>query len=101
MFSCYQDCIVSDLVKKGYYVKSPLENGDISTGSGDKAAVVLSLKIWHLDNKLAHHIYDDLIDIIRDNKILMYSVIVSGEDCYWTPSNITIEKFENNKDKLN
>lgn len=91
MLADYEDRIIAGMVKKGYHVSAASGN-EVSVKYDNGASVLIALSIeTSKEEKQAVDINKDIMDVLKENNFLFYSVIVSARagSC-WNGSNIRL-----------
>lgn len=92
MLKDYEDIIIGGMVKKGYVVSVAATNGEVTSGSKDNPAVVVSLRIdCPKEETKAADVHKDLLEVLTEKSFYYYSVVVSAlSDSCWVGSNIAL-----------
>lgn len=91
----YQDGIIAGLAKKGYMVGPAAKDGKIVSTKEDAPAALITLSVYKAEETSAAKIYDDLIKVLQEMKVLNYSVIVAlCNEATWSGPNIRLPKEE-------
>lgn len=102
MLPRYADFIISELVKLGYVV-SPACEGQLVIGHSNQPSVIIALRVESDDPEISiNKIYKNLSEIIRNNNIFIYSLIISeATACTWNCSNIIFPETGSKKIDIN
>jgi hypothetical protein len=94
MLKSYEDAIIAGMVKKGYVISVIATNGEVTSGSKDNPAVVVTIRVDSTKEETeAKDVHKDLLEVLTEKKFFYYSVIVSAlADSCWVSSNIILPK---------
>lgn len=92
MFASYEDRIVSGMIKKGYAITAGLPEGQLSQSQPNNAGAIISFVIIPSNPEVGNkEVFSDIIDILFQEKVLFYSVVVSLlTDAIWIDGNIQL-----------
>lgn len=102
----YQDRIIAALVKKGYTVGPASLTSEIVASnkllSKDLPAYMIALHVSKISDKnlTTHTVFDDISNILVDEKIYCYGVVItkSALDANWCGSNFDLTLKKTTKD---
>ena len=92
MFSSYEDKIVAGMIKKGYAIAASLPDGQLTQSQPETAGAVISFVMIPKKSEATNkEVFTDLLDVLSQERVLFYSVIVSVmTDAVWLDSNIIL-----------
>jgi hypothetical protein len=73
----YSDKIITKMVKKGYTISAGMKNNSVALSVESGASSLIALYVSSSQEITCDTIYKDLENIIREEKMYVYSVIVS------------------------
>lgn len=89
----YQDGLIAGLAKKGYMVGPAAKDGKIVSTKDDAPAALITLSVYKAEETSSAKIYEDLVQILQEMKVLYYSVVVAlCNEATWAGSNIHLPK---------
>lgn len=94
LLESYEDRIIAGMVKKGYQVGPAASGGQVSIKYDNGASVLIALRVdSSKEDVKAVEISKDIMDVLKDNNFLYYSVIVSAltSSC-WNGANVVLPK---------
>ena len=97
MVQSYESIIITELVNKGYTISAANIKGKVAIQTKNNAGCVIALIV---DKASVNHkdICDDIYDILKLNKMMFYSLIISetSSNSIWQSSNICYSDYIEN-----
>lgn len=85
MLQSYEDIILAGMIKKGYTVSAASFNSTVFDHDSNRPSYLIAFRADYLHEEVtAAKVHSDLLVVLREIKVLYYSVCVSAlaESCY-------------------